>query len=100
MNSRILELMRDVEDEDRTCRFVCAVVIAMPDGRTFECNGTCEGRIAHSKRGVHGFGYDPIFLLPKLNRHMAELSPEEKHKISHRGKALACAVPILRSVLN
>ena len=51
----------------------------------------CEGRIAHELRGAHGFGYDPIFYLPQFDRHMAELPPEEKHKISHRGKALACA---------
>ncbi len=95
----ILEMLRDVPDAERTCRFVCAVAIATPDGRTFECEGTCEGRIAHGKRGGGGFGYDPIFLLPELGLHMAELPPHEKHKISHRGKALACAVPYLRSLI-
>lgn len=95
---RILDMLRDVPDSGRTCRFCCAVVIATPDGRTFECEGTCEGRIAHEKRGGGGFGYDPIFLLPGLGRHMAELDPDEKHRISHRGKALACAVPILRTL--
>jgi XTP/dITP diphosphohydrolase len=93
---RILTLLSHVPDENRTCRFVCAVVIATPDGSTFECIGTCEGRIAHEKRGAHGFGYDPIFLFPENHRHMAELLPEQKHKVSHRGKALSCAVEHLR----
>jgi XTP/dITP diphosphohydrolase len=95
---KILEMMRDVPDEKRTCRFQCAVVIALPDGRRFECMGTCEGRIAHVRCGEHGFGYDPIFFLPELRKHMAELPPEQKHKISHRGKALACAVGHLRDI--
>jgi len=95
---RIIEMLRDVPDAGRTCRFVCAVVIATPDGRTFECEGKCEGRIAREKRGSGGFGYDPIFLHPESGLHMAELKPEEKHKISHRGKALGCAVPVLRGI--
>lgn len=95
---RILEMLRDTPDPERTCRFVCAVVVAAPDGRTFECEGDCEGRIAREKRGSFGFGYDRIFLLPELGRHMAELSPDEKHQVSHRGKALACAIPVLRTM--
>lgn len=92
----ILERMRDVPEAERACRFQCAVVIVAPDGPTVSCMGTCEGRIAHEMRGTYGFGYDPIFLLPEIGRHMAELPPEEKHRISHRGKALACAVEALR----
>ncbi len=94
--TRILEMMRDVPDEERTCRFVCAVVIVTPDGKSFECTGVCEGRIAHELRGSHGFGYDPIVYLPQRNRHMAVLLPEEKHTISHRGQALTLAIPKLR----
>ena len=94
----VLELMRDVPDEKRTCRFISTVVVAGPDGLIFECVGACEGRISHEQRGAFGFGYDPIFLLPELGRHMAELRPEEKHKISHRGKSLACAIERLRSL--
>lgn len=93
----ILEMMRDVPDEKRTCRFVCAVVIATPDGGSFECTGVCEGHIAHEMRGSDGFGYDPIVYLPQRNRSMAELLPVEKHTISHRGKALALAIPELRA---
>ncbi len=96
--AQILERMRDVPEAERTSRFQCAVVIATPDGRAFECRGIREGRIAHEMRGSYGFGYDPIFLLPERGRHMAELPPEEKHKISHRGKALACAIETLRAL--
>jgi XTP/dITP diphosphohydrolase len=96
--ARIIEMMRNVPDPLRACRFQCAVVIATPTGRTYECMGVCEGRVAHETRGSYGFGYDPIVLLPQLGKHMAELPPEEKHKISHRGHALACAIPHLRAI--
>jgi XTP/dITP diphosphohydrolase len=85
---RILELLHHVEENRRGCRFRCAVAIATPDGRLHECEGVCEGRVARDKRGAFGFGYDPIFLLPKLGKHMAELPPAEKHRISHRGIAM------------
>jgi XTP/dITP diphosphohydrolase len=94
--TRVLEMLQDTPEPERTCRFQCAVVIATPDGQTFECLGTCEGRIAQEMRGTHGFGYDPIFLVPELGKQMAELPPEVKHTISHRGRALACAVEKLR----
>jgi XTP/dITP diphosphohydrolase len=94
--ARIFALLEDVPDEQRTCRFQCAVVIATPQGEEFACLGTREGRVARQMRGSYGFGYDPLFYLPELGRHMAELPPEEKHKISHRGEALACAIPLLR----
>jgi XTP/dITP diphosphohydrolase len=96
--NRILEMLRDVSIDKRTCRFVSAVVVATPDGRVFECERTCEGRIAYEKRGSYGFGYDPIFYLPERDQHMAELPPEEKHRISHRGKALAGIIPVLRTL--
>lgn len=95
---RILEMLKDVPDEQRGCRFSCAVAIAAPDRRVFHCTGICEGRVAREKRGDYGFGYDPIFYLPTLGKHMAELPPEEKHKISHRGQALECASQVLQSL--
>ena len=97
--AHILEMMRDVPEAQRTCRFQCAVVIATPQGASYECMGICEGRIAHEQCGAYGFGYDPIVYLPELGRHMAELPPEQKHRISHRGKALAQAVVYLREML-
>ncbi len=96
--ARILEMLRDTPEDRRGARFNCAVAIATPDGQLFDCRGLCEGRIAHEMRGQYGFGYDPIFLLPQLGRHMAELSPDEKHRISHRGVALACAKRVLQQL--
>jgi len=95
---QILEMLKDVPLEQRTCRFQCAVVVAVPDGRRFDCMGICEGHIGYEMRGDHGFGYDPIFVLPETGWHMAELSPEEKHLVSHRGKALAQAVTVLQTL--
>jgi XTP/dITP diphosphohydrolase len=95
---RIMEMMADVPVEKRTCRFQCAVVVLTPDGRRFDCVGTCEGQIGTELRGTYGFGYDPIFVLPETGCHMAELSPQEKHRISHRGKALAQAITALRTI--
>ena len=95
---RILEMMQDTPEAERTARFVSAVVIAAPDGRTWECVGTCEGLIAQTQKGEHGFGYDPIFFLPEQRRHLAELIPGEKHRVSHRGKSLACALETLKTL--
>ena len=87
--THILDLMRSVPVDLRTCRFQCAIVLAYPDGRIFECMGSCDGIIGSAIAGSGGFGYDPIFFLPQLGRYMAELTPDEKRSISHRGKALA-----------
>jgi len=95
---RILQLLENTPDEARTCRFRCAVAIALPHNGAFICHGICEGRVAHEMRGEYGFGYDPIFYLPELGLHMAELPPHEKHRISHRGMALACAKEHLRRI--
>lgn len=97
---RIIEMLADTPEAQRGCRFRCAVAIAVPGGPTRHCGGVCEGRIAHELRGEYGFGYDPIFLLPGLGKHMAELPPEEKHRISHRGQALACAADVLRELFG
>ncbi|SOC02853.1 XTP/dITP diphosphohydrolase [Ureibacillus xyleni] len=85
---KVLENMQDVPDEKRTARFCCALAIAGPNMKTYTVFGTCEGVILHEKRGTNGFGYDPIFFVPELGRSMAELSPEEKGAISHRGNAI------------
>jgi XTP/dITP diphosphohydrolase len=87
-NTEILKKMKDVPEEKRTARFVCVISAAYPDGREFTAKGIFEGRIAHEIRGVNGFGYDPIFYVPEKGCSSAELSPEEKNKISHRGQAL------------
>ncbi len=95
-NQAILDLLKDVPEKERTARFVCAVAIAYPDAPTITFRGTFEGRIAHEIKGENGFGYDPIFYVPEKGKTSAELSPDEKNAISHRGKALALAVNALR----
>lgn len=85
---KVLENMKDVPEEQRTARFCCALAIAGPNMVTKTVFGTCEGVIAHEKKGTNGFGYDPIFYVPALEKHMAELSAEEKGAISHRGNAI------------
>lgn len=87
-NQKIIENLSGVPNDKRTARFVCAIAAAFPDGRVVTKRGTIEGIIGYEERGENGFGYDPIFFLPEYGKTTAELSPEEKNKISHRGKAL------------
>ena len=96
--AKVLSLLEDVPEQGRGARFQCAVALARPGHPTEEFDATCEGRIAGTPAGVGGFGYDPIFFLPELGRTMAELTPEEKHAISHRGKVLALVANRLRSM--
>ncbi|HEY7818439.1 MAG TPA: RdgB/HAM1 family non-canonical purine NTP pyrophosphatase [Vicinamibacteria bacterium] len=88
-NARILELLEGTAERDRTARYVSAVSLAVDGGIVFEHEATCEGRVATEPRGRGGFGYDPIFYYPPLSRTMAELEPDEKNRVSHRGKAMA-----------
>ena len=74
---------------DRTAKFVCCVCCIFPDGGGIGARGECEGMIAYAPRGEGGFGYDPIFLVPGMKKTFAQMTPEEKNAISHRGKALA-----------
>lgn len=88
-NANLIERLQGVPDEKRTARFVCAIAAAMPDGTNLVTRGTIEGRIGYEEKGENGFGYDPIFYLPEYQCYSAELEPEEKNRISHRGKALS-----------
>ena len=87
-NKAIIDKLEGVPDEKRTARFVCAIAAAFSDGRVVTKRGTIEGIIGYEERGENGFGYDPIFFLPEYGKTTAELSPEEKNQISHRGRAL------------
>ena len=84
----ILELMKNIPEEQRSARFVAAVAAVLPDGQSRVVRGAMEGRIGYSIAGENGFGYDPFFYLPQYGMTSAEISPEEKNKISHRGQAL------------
>lgn len=95
-NGHILDLLKDVPKEKRTARFVCSIAAVFPSGKEFTTYATIEGEIAYESAGENGFGYDPIFFVPKYNKTTAELSPEEKNQISHRGKALTMMKEILK----
>ena len=87
-NQTLLDRLEGVPDEKRTARFVCAIAAAMPDGSCEVVRGTMEGIIGHEIAGENGFGYDPIFFLPECGCTSAELSPEKKNELSHRGEGL------------
>lgn len=87
-NNKILERLKDVPAEKRTARFVCAVAAVFPGNKEVIGYGTMEGRIADHIAGENGFGYDPIFWLDDYGCTSAEISPEQKNELSHRGKAL------------
>lgn len=87
-NKNLMERLEGVPNEKRTARFVCAIAAVFPDGKELVVRGTVEGIIGYEERGENGFGYDPIFYLPERGLTTAELPPEEKNSISHRGNAL------------
>lgn len=87
-NNYILDKLKDVPKEERTARFVCAMAAVFPDGEEITRIGVMEGIIGDEIAGENGFGYDPIFYLPDYGCTSAQLAPEKKNEISHRGKAL------------
>ncbi len=94
-NQKLLEMLSSVPDEKRTARFRCVIAIAAPGVPVQTVHGCCEGLITSVPSGTGGFGYDPLFYVPSLERTFAELSPEQKNKISHRAQAMAAAVKLL-----
>lgn len=94
-NQNLIDRLEGVPDEKRTARFVCVIAAVYPDGTVKTARGTMEGMIGYEERGENGFGYDPIFFLPEYGCSSAELSMEEKNKISHRGKALRAIKEVL-----
>ena len=86
-NEKLLHIMKF--QVNRTCRFRCALAVALPNGKVLhEVDGICEGMLLHAPLGEGGFGYDPLFWSTELHKGMAEASMQEKNKISHRGKAI------------
>lgn len=97
---KLLRQMQGIPLAKRKATFFCAIAVASPQGKVQVVEGKCAGLISPSPRGTHGFGFDPIFFLPKLGKTMAELNPEEKNKISHRGRALRKLKKILPAFLR
>jgi XTP/dITP diphosphohydrolase len=88
-NALLLEQIKDVADARRTARFVCVLALADPQGRiVLTAQDAVEGVMLRTPRGANGFGYDPLFFIPPLGKTTAELEPDQKHAVSHRGKAL------------
>ena len=85
-NRRLREAMRGMDN--RRASFVCAIAISKPSGQTLIYTGRCTGEILHEPRGENGFGYDPLFFYPPLGRTFAQLTAEEKNRVSHRGRAM------------
>lgn len=99
-NQALIGRLEGVPDEKRTARFVCAIAAALPDGSTEVVRGTMEGRIGYEITGENGFGYDPIFYLPQFGCSSAELEPEKKNELSHRGEGLRKMRKVLEEKLE
>jgi XTP/dITP diphosphohydrolase len=96
----VLAQIDDVPDEHRGAAFVCAAALAFPDGREFVTHGRQDGRLVRQPRGEGGFGYDPVFVAVGKTRTNAELTPEEKDAISHRGQAMRALAEVLAKELS
>jgi XTP/dITP diphosphohydrolase len=94
----LLDILNGILLEKRTARFKCVIAIAIPGGRLELCHGECHGMVAFEAKGENGFGYDPIFLLPKIGKTMAELPFEMKNQISHRARASQKARQVLQQL--
>ena len=99
-NQNIIDRLAGAEGEQRSARFVCNIAAVLPDGRVLHTEAAMEGLIAEKPAGNGGFGYDPILYLPEFGKTSAELTIEEKNKISHRGKALEAMKAQLKKVLE
>ncbi|MCQ2550413.1 MAG: XTP/dITP diphosphatase [Lachnospiraceae bacterium] len=98
-NTNLIERLDGVPMEKRTARFVCSIAAVLPDGKVLTSRGTIEGYIGYEEKGENGFGYDPIFYVPEFDCTTAQLSPEQKNQVSHRGKALKEMKTLLKEAL-
>jgi XTP/dITP diphosphohydrolase len=98
--AKVLKLLEGTPKEKRTARFVCCLCLASSEKVLIETEGKLEGVIAEKEMGTNGFGYDPIFFVPKLGKSVAQLSREEKNAISHRGNAIRKLKPLLEGLLK
>ena len=98
--AKVLELLKGIPTEKRTARFICCLCLASPEKVLLETQGTLEGLITENQIGSNGFGYDPIVLVPHLDKTVAQLTAEEKNAISHRGNAIRNLKLLLKNLLN
>ena len=99
-NALLIQLLAGKEGEARACRYVCEVILRNPDGRRWRVRGEVRGQIAHEPAGSGGFGYDPVFYIPRLKQTLAQVPIDEKDRISHRGRAAGRIRPILRQLIE
>ncbi len=99
-NQKLLRAMEGIPTSKRSARFKCAIALVSPIGREAVVEGSCKGKIGLKEVGKKGFGYDPLFILPRIGKTMAQLSLEEKNRISHRGKALRKLRKIICAFIN
>lgn len=98
-NRKLMDMLIDVDADNRTARFICVIAVAHPNGTVQTVRGGCEGHIALEPKGQEGFGYDPLFIPNGYKESFAELEAEEKNLMSHRGKALQLVKPLLQTIL-
>jgi len=94
--AKIFEMLKDVPEDERTARFCCAIAVVKPSGEEFTVRGEVEGVLHETPAGDNGFGYDPIFYVPEFGMTTAQMTPEMKNSISHRGRALRAMVEKLK----
>ena len=99
-NRLLVKLLDGKKDAERGCRYACVTVLRHPDGRSWQVRGELRGQIALAPAGSGGFGYDPVFYIPRLKRTLAEISIDQKDRISHRGRAAGRIRPILRQLIE
>jgi len=96
--NKVLKLLKNVPINKRNAKFICSAVLVFPDGKRYMVKEECKGSITFKPKGTHGFGYDPIFLVPEYNKTFAELGDEIKNRISHRGKAMRKIAEIIKEI--
>jgi XTP/dITP diphosphohydrolase len=99
-NALLIRLLDGKHGQARACRYACVTVLRHPDGRSWHARGEVRGEIAYAPAGDGGFGYDPVFYIPRLRRTLAEIPIDEKDRISHRGRAAGRIRPILRELIE
>ncbi len=99
-NALLIRLLEDKQGAARACRYVCVVIVRHADGRLWRVRGEVRGQIAAQPAGRGGFGYDPVFYIPRLGQTLAEIAIDQKDRISHRGRAAGRIRPILRDLID